>query len=413
MASLPLAVSAETDYELGGFVKTRGSLQSFPEDSLLRELAGSNATDLSGEFRLLFEASRGAWDVKADGQLIALYGDTVEYTREIADLAPGFEALFGRLPNDDRRWFDLTSEIEDEDKRALIARLERASVGYTGANTVARFGRQAISWGNGLVYSPMDIVNPFDPTQVDTEYKAGDDMLYGQFLRGNGDDIQATAVVRRDPLTDDVETEQGTVAAKYHGLLGVSEYDLLAAWHYDEPLAAIGATHEIGGAVWRGDLVLSFTDDDGTVTQFVTNLSYSWEWWGKNISGTAEYFFNGFGRRDDCYTPDCLASDPALVERIARRQLYTLGRHYLAGGLMVEVTPLFTLTPNLFWNVGDGSALLQIVPQYSLGDNFVLLGAVGLPLGPSGTEYGGIDTGIPGRYFSTDFSAFLQLGWYF
>jgi len=37
-----------------------------------------------------------------------------------------------------------------------------------------------LSWGNGLVFSPMDIVNPFDPTAVDTEYKAGDDMLYGQ-----------------------------------------------------------------------------------------------------------------------------------------------------------------------------------------------------------------------------------------
>ena len=30
----------------------------------------------------------------------------------------------------------------------------------------------------------------------------------------------------------------------------------------------------------------------------------------------------------------------------------------------------------------------------------VLLGAVGLPLGPSGTEFGGIETEVPGLYLS-------------
>ena len=77
------------------------------------------------------------------------------------------------------------------------------------------------------------------------------------------------------------------------------------------------------------------------------------------------------------------------------------------------LTPLFTVTPNLFWNLGDGSALLQVVTQNSLGDNLVLLGALGVPMGPSGTEYGGIETDIPGVYFSSDMSLFLQLGWYY
>ena len=28
---------------------------------------------------------------------------------------------------------------------------------------MVRVGRQALSWGNGLSYAPMDLVNPFDP----------------------------------------------------------------------------------------------------------------------------------------------------------------------------------------------------------------------------------------------------------
>jgi hypothetical protein len=219
--------------------------------------------------------------------------------------------------------------------------------------------------------------------------------------------------VRPNPETGEVEADQATLAAKYHGVAGGTEFDVLGAQNYGEALFGIGGGRDVGGAVWRSDLVFSDTDSEGIVTEFVLNASYSWVWAGKNVSGSAEYFFNGFGQHDNCYTPTCLAANPELLERIAQRQLFTLGRNYLAGSLMIEWTPLFTLTPNLFWNINDSSARLQLVPQYSLGDNLVLLGAVNIPIGPNGTEYGGIETDTPGEYFSTDLTAFIQIGWYF
>ena len=399
-------------YEFGGHLKGQGTVQTFPDDSVMHALTGSSAGDLNAELRLLFSADRGPWDFKADGQAILMHGDTVAYTRELVEQAPGYELLFGRLPNDDRRWWNLTNTSEDGNRTTVTGRLDRLSVGYTEASTSIRFGRQAISWGNGLVYAPMDIVNPFDPTQIDTEYKTGDDMLYVQYLRDNGDDIQATYVVRRNPLTGNVESDQATLAGKYHGFIGASELDIMAARHYGEAVIALGGSREFGGAVWRTDLVVSATEDD-PVAQFVINASYSWTWSGRNASGNAEYFFNGFGQHDSCYSPDCLAHNPDLVKRIARRQLYNLGRHYLSGSLLIEVTPLFTLTTQLFWNTGDGSALLQIINQNSLGDELVLLGALSVPMGADGTEYGGIETNMPGTYYSSDLSLFLQLGWYF
>jgi len=411
--SLCAQASDPVNYEYGGHLKTRAQFQTFPNDSIFNQLTGYDAKDLDMDLRLLFSADKGSWDFKTDAQVILLYGDSVEYTRNLVEQAPGYEQLFGRLPNDDRRWWDLTNTFEDENKRAVIGRLDRLSVGYTITNISLRFGRQAISWGNGLIYTPMDIVNPFDPAQIDTEYKSGDDMLYGQYLRENGDDIQATYVVRRNPVTGDVEFDQTTLAAKYHGIIGLLEYDVLAARHYGEALVAVGGGRDVGGAVWRGDLVLSAAEEEEVVAQFVLNTSYSWVWGGKNFTGSAEYFFNGFGQNDGCYSPNCLANNPDLVKRVARRQIFTLGRHYFGGSLTIEVTPLFTLTPNLFWNLGDNSALLQIVTQNSLGDNIVLLGALSVPTGSNGTEYGGIETASPETYFSSELSLFLQLGWYF
>ena len=145
----------------------------------------------------------------------------------------------------------------------------------------------------------------------------------------------------------------------------------------------------------------------------VTSLSYSWVWGGRNMSGVAEYFFNGFGQPDGQYDPESLARNPELLQRLARGELFTLGRHYVVASTLMELHPLFHLTPNVFVNLSDGSALVQVVTQNDLKQDLVLLGAVGLPLGPGGTEFGGIETDVPGVYLSRGPSLFLQLNWYF
>jgi len=410
----PLCYSAEAlNYEFGGHIKSRLSGQTFPQHSIFRNLSGANALDFDNNLRVNFKAETASWKLETDAQLIALSGDSVEYTRELENQIPQFDGLFGRLPNDDQRWWDLTRIYEDENKTARLGRLDRLALSYTGKSTSFRLGRQALSWGNGLFYSPMDIINPFDPTQVDTEYKAGDDMLYGQYLQGSGNDFEGSYVVRRDPVTGEVDSDQSTSAAKYHGFSGMAEYDLMLAMHYNEWMTGLGVSFDAAGAVWRSDLVLSDTDTDGLESQLVINSSYSWMWAGRNVTGSAEYFFNGFGRDDGCYSEQCLAQSPELLTRVARGQLYNLGRHYLGGSITMEITPLFTVTPNLFWNLSDGSALFQLVSQNSLGDDLVLLGALAIPVGPDGTEYGGLEVAGSEKSVSSDLQVFAQLAWYF
>jgi hypothetical protein len=258
----------------------------------------------------------------------------------------------------------------------------------------------------------MDLVNPFDPASIDTEYKVGDDMLYLQYLRNSGDDLQAAYVARRDPLTGDASGDEATAAFKYHGFTGAAEYDVLIAQSYGDTVLGIGTSRGIGGAVWSADLVVTDTDRD-TCAQLVTNLSYSWIWGGKNMSGAVEYYYNGFGQRSEAYGPADLATNPDLLVRLLRRELFTVGRHYVAGSVMIEMTPLWMLTPTLLANVSDPSALFQLVTNYSLGDNMTLLGSINLPLGSSGSEFGGIPSGPPGRFLSTGAGFFAQFAWYF
>lgn len=400
-------VSADTDIFKGGHTKYRFLLNTLPDDSLLLDYVDTPMIDHNGDLRLKFDWRKDKVSLVADYQLIAQYGDSFT----LANNSPGSVIISDPIVDDDHRLFDLSRVITDDSNSALSHRLDRLYGEYTGTDAVARFGRQAISWGNGLVYTPMDFINPFDPSAIDKEYKTGDDMLYGQYLQHSGDDVQAVWVFRRD-LNGDVTNDVDTIAAKYHGFAGNREYDLLLAQHYEDNIFGVGALTDIGGAIWRGDITLTDTQTDN-VTSLVTSLSYSWVGWDHNFSGVLEYFYNGFGQANGDYSPAALSNNPDLVARIIRGELFTLGRHYVVASAMVEMTPLWMLTPNVYINASDGSFLAQLVSSYDLSQDWQLLAAIGVPVGATGTEYGGIDSTVTGKQLSTEFNLFAQLAWYF
>ncbi|NNC77120.1 MAG: hypothetical protein HKN77_04100 [Woeseiaceae bacterium] len=131
------------------------------------------------------------------------------------------------------------------------------------------------------------------------------------------------------------------------------------------------------------------------------------------MSGAIEYHFNGFGESDGRYDPLSLAENPQLLARIDRGQMFTLARNYLAGSVLIEMTPLWTVTPVLLANLDDTSALFQLTMNYSLGDNMTVLGNINIPVGPGGTEFGGIDSSQPGLHLSLGPGVFAQFAWYF
>ena len=398
----------QNDWVFGGHSKYQYIYTAIPENSVLNELSGSSLQDHNLEFRLKISNRKGPWDFSAHAQLIAAHSDSLSVFRGL----PGFIYPGTDVISDKRRWFNLTHELSNKNKNAALVRLDRVSMAYSSDKAVIRFGRQAISWGNGLLFTPMDILNPFDPAAVDKEYKTGDDMLYGQYLFDSGNDLQAVTVVRRNPINGEVEQDQSSLALKYHGFWADREYDLLAAQHYGETVLAAGLSTDLGGAIVRGDLVWNSTHE-GSVFSAVTGLDYSWVGGGRNWMGTVEYFYNGFGQADSNYSTTALAANPELLKRLARGELFNIGRHYLGASVTLEATPLLNLTPNIFINITDPSAFAQLVTSYNWKQDIQLLAALSFPIGPAGSEYGGIEAEQAGSYVSTGPALFMQLAWYF
>ena len=408
--SLTLSVGAEElDLDWSGHSKTRINFDGYPADSIFTQLSDSTVSSLGLDLRVNFSLDNGPWSFDSAWQISANYGNRVELMRDL--LGGGFSTV-DYLLDDDHRFMNLTHKIRDDGKFSAFQRLDRLSVTYTKENFVVSVGRQAITWGNGLIFSPMDIVNPFDPTTVDTEYKTGDDMIYGQYLLGNGDDIQVAHVFRDELAMDSMGSSRTTSAIKYHGLTDNGEYDFLLARSYGDTTIGLGGSKSFGGAIVRGDVVWIETLA-GRQLQLVTNITHSWIWGGKNISGTIEYYFNEFGQSAGHYDFASLNENTELLDRFERGESFTLGRNYLAGGMSIEMNPLWILMPNAFWNLDDSSVMFQLVTQNSLADNVEILGALNIPVGQTGSEFGGIDAGGSGVYFSSNFSMFLQLAWYF
>lgn len=391
----------------GGHTKLAWLATSYPHDSIFERVLGDNTHDQNGELRLKFSAQEGSWNLRADYQLITRFGDSLS----LADQPSSTFYLPSSAPDDEFRLMDLSHEIDASHDRVIVQRLDRLHLDYVGEKTVLRIGRQAVSWGNGLIYNPMDVFNPFDPAAVDTEYKIGDDIVYGQYLTDDGSDWQFVEVVRRN-RDGNLSLAVNSTAVKFHGFGGDKEYDLLLSQHYDELLLGVGGSSSLGGAVIRGDITLTDTDD-GWVTNLVANWSYSWVWGGRNVSAVAEYFYSGFGLKQSDYSIADIQADQDLSQRISRGELFTLGRHYVAGSMFIEVTPLFTLTPNIFVNVDDGSALAQVVAQWSFRQDWQLLAWFNAPVGPDGSEYGGLDSGVENLTLAGGLAVFTQLAWYF
>lgn len=401
--------AAADDIKVGGHLKHQISIQDFEEDDFDNVLGPERP--ISNEFDFRLNASKWISDFEfvAHAEFLGLQTDGLR-TRE-SGLNPNLlPSSFNSLSDDDRRLFDLSSQIVNEEKFDAFLRLDRFYFSYTKENLVIKVGRQAISWGNGLLFQALDPYNPFSPAEIDKDYKSGDDMLYAQWLFDSGSDLQLISIPRRNPITNAITEEESSFAAKYHGQIEASEvdYDLLVSRHYGEALYGIGLSKEILEAIWRFDISFVDLEDEGTSASIVANVDYSWVFLEKNFYSFIEYYHSGVGVDRDRYT----LIPERLLERTSRGEVFTLGKNYLATGLRFEATPILNIFGSHFLNLDDRSGLAQVRVNFDLLQDLTLQFGVDVPYGGRGDEFGGIPTGA-GSFLTAGNRAYLRSSYFY
>lgn len=309
--------------------------------------------------------------------------------------SPEWAGLSASAPRDaaDPLW-DLDARVLEGQEGELRQRLDRLWVSHSSDQWVFKLGRQAITWGSGHLFRPMDLFNPFSVTSVDTRYKPGLDMAYAQYLFPSGADLQMLYVPRRAPDSGDLSAALSSVAAKWLWFADTTQYELLLAKDYDEPLMGLSVAHPVGEALLSVDWVIADTDSDAAVHTLVAGVDYSWAWGRFPVSGYLEYFYNGFGASGGT----AVGQLPfALQQRLARGQLFNLNRRYMGGGIQLQLSPLTMLNGFVVHNTDDHSALWGVSVDYSPTQSSVLRIGTHIPLGDRGSEFGGpeLQAGIP------------------
>ncbi len=399
----------------GGYIKCRGTV-SWPDSDSFYSLAGTGTYyDGSVDGRLKNRSWFGS-SVYLDThyEIILSGGDTRRKQKELERIFAGtvIENYLSDEVEDDRRLMDLTKTLKDRDNYILYHRLDRLSLTVQQGRSVFRLGRQAVTWGNGFLFNPMDLFNPFAPTDVEREYKIGDDMAHAQIAFGESGDAQFLYVPRRDPVTGKVKGSQDSLAGKIHFAKGTTEFDVMAAKHFEEQVLGAGCLGYLGDAAWRLDATWTFPDEKSDESKFlsvVANMDYSWIWWNKNFYGFVEAFYNGLGD-DDCSES---VMDNDIIDRLNRGELFTLGRYYMGGNIRMEVHPLVNIFFTVIHNMDDSSGTLQPRLTWDITQDLQLTCGGNIYYGGRDTEYGGFKIPSADILIKTPDCAYMWLAWYF
>ncbi len=404
LGGLLLCAAAAFAEEVHGRAELQGLFATESPHSVAAMLDARTRADALGDLRLSWRPGRGRWALDAQYQLSLDAGDTPHYARELAALGIAPDVQPPTLWN-------LTQTFADEPRFTATGRIDRLALGYTTEHLVLRAGRQALTWGAGLVFHPMDLLDPFAPDALDTEYKPGTDMVYAQYLFAAGSDLQLVAVPRSECTNHTPSSSASSYALQFHRAVGALQTTWMVARDYRDWVLGLGINGALGGATWNGEAVPTIVDEGTTAWSALLNISNATHFSGRDITLFFEYYRNGFGLPGS-YAVSDLPS--ALRARLVRGQVFDTGRDYTAGGATLQWSPLLQISPTLIANLNDGSIYGIVQATRSLTENLNLILGAQWPVGSSGTEFGGIPLSAGGSVsLETPARLYIQLRQYF
>ncbi len=249
-------------------------------------------------------------------------------------------------------------------------------------------GRQPVGFGTSLFWAPTDLVAPFSFLEPDRDTRPGSDALRLIWAPGN---LAVTGIL----WALGKEREHDVLLAHARFPLGRGEGFLIGGRVQERPVLGGSVLGEAGGVGFRAEALLFETDQDGdgdaSERRGVITAGADYRF-GDGSYLAAEYLYCGIG-----------ATDPDGYEAVREGEAYESGllpfaaRQYLFARISRSFNPLITWNLGLWWNIDDGSALVQPQGSFSLADDLDLLLVAVIPAGPRSGEFGDSATRVEAR----------------
>lgn len=321
--------------------------------------------------------------LKLAGELSESVAFDIQYDNEVflgnyLDTAEFLSLLKNRQPD---AYFDLDSRYIENKNGYGIHRLYRAYADLSLSGVDLRFGRQRIAWGTAMLWNPMDILNPFNPVQLERQEREGVDAILM--------DWDYNALSRVSLVYVKLQRSESK-AVRWRSNQKGFDLSLMAGRFRENTVVGFDFAGQIGEIGVRGEITQTDSANARGFTRAVIGADYTFV---NTLSFNIEIYYNGQG-----------VADPADYE-FSRRltgEMQSLARRYLGGFLGYDITPLLQWRSYLIINLDDDSVFFAPNLLYSLTDNVEVSVGVQAFNGGVETEYGLLEN----LYF-------VQLQWFF
>lgn len=250
--------------------------------------------------------------------------------------------------------------------------IDRLNLQYESGRLNLKIGRQPLNLASTFYFTPNDFFAPFAAQTFFRAYKPGVDALRADIELAELSQLTLISVLgyRLDTVSDNgwsnrVEAARNAYLARASSVWGDFELALLAGSVRKDRIAGVDFQGELFDWLGvRGEGHVNFPDQAGERRrlEFALGLEHRWE---NSLTLRVEQFYHGSG-----------ASNSGSYNLTGTMHGLYLARHYTAGGISYEFTPLLNGDMTSIYNWVDSSALIALYLLYSVSDESELaLGA--------------------------------------
>lgn len=371
-----------SSYGLEGHFKAATFLQDSENFSTQANDAHSNLALAFADLRLKQQAHWQQWSFAVDYQLQTSFGKTLQ---QAFALNPNFAEF------DQQQLFNLTDVIQLEHQQnsthLAYQRIDRLTATYSAIDYSVTLGRQALSWGNGITFNPLDPFNSFAPNQFDREYKRGLDMLTAQKVLASGNEFSGFVLPRRNVTSNSLTFEDSSAGFKLTQY-GALDQQWFFAKDAQELLAGIQLTGDWQDGLWNLDIIGSYDQEfQRAFVSGIANYQRAFSILNHSSLGFLELYFNGYGITNSHPTLNQLPD--YLISKQASGKTFMSNQWYLASGLTIQATALLQIIPSVLINLQDQSLLTTLNGSFSLSNQDYLSFGVQVSHGETGSEFDG------------------------
>ncbi|MEZ4322001.1 MAG: hypothetical protein R3F61_31305 [Myxococcota bacterium] len=270
---------------------------------------------------------------------------------------------------------DLSWVAFDEDL-TLRGRVDRFNVSWRPDGLGLTVGRQPITFGNAAIFTPLDLVNPFTPAVIDSEYKPGIDALRADLYSGVATKLSLAAAYAG------AWSPEGLIVAAYgQTTVGVTDLGLFLGSVRGDAVVGTSVVTAVGPVGITSDIAV--TAPQGGGDPFVRGtVGFLWRP-GPNTTLSGEVYVQTLGATN----PDQYVAK-AASPRFSRGEVWLMGVGYVGLAVSQQIRPTLSASLAVVSNVLDPSAFVAPNVAWSVSNNvdFAMGGFVGVGARPDDVQ---------------------------